>query len=239
MKRVKGAKTDGDLFPFHYVLNAALVAGASNFVLSPNASVSPRALIEADGWAHFRVRSLKFRLHPDPTAGNAVSSAAGFVGGVQDTPPATIGAISELIPSAFLSGGETIPTEWVHVPREDLAGPLPWYKAIPGAADPTEEAPGIICVAGTGTDTYALEMRGVFEFKTAVAIANTPEELRLVKELLALRLRKARDRQRDGLLQAMSPAASGADPARLTARASVSSHGLSKIGARIVGDSTV
>jgi len=194
---------DSGLFPFHYVLNASLVAGVSNFPLSPNASVSPRAVVEADTWAHFRVRRLKFRLHPDPTSGNAVSSAAGYVGGIQDTVPATVGAITELLPSAFLSGGTSLPTEWVVVTAKDLAGPLPWYKTIPGSADPTEEAPGTICVAGVSTDTYAIEFRGVFEFKVAVSTANTP----LMVEARRLRIEQARASQRTRLVAALSGAA--------------------------------
>ncbi len=187
---------DGAIVPFHYLLQTSLVAGTSAFVVGPNGTVSPRLNSEADAWAHYRIRDFRFRLHPDPTAVDVNSVAAGFVGGIQDTAPATIAAISELLPSVFLSGGTTVPTEWVRVSAEELRGPLPWYKSVPGNADLTEENPGQICVAGTGTQPYAIEMRGVFEFKTAVATANSPEELMLKEKLRQLAADRVRARER-------------------------------------------
>jgi hypothetical protein len=94
----------------------------------------------------------------------------------------------ELLPSCHLSGSNTVPTEWVRVPKSDLAGPLPWYKSIAGSADATEEAPGAISVFSTGTtDAFSLEVRGVFEFKTAVAPANTPAAVALRDQVRTLR----------------------------------------------------
>ncbi len=187
---------DGAVVPFHYVLVSALVAGTQNFTVGPNGNVSPRMSAEADTWAHYRIRKFKFRLHPDPSAAQSNAVAAGFCGGIQDTPPATIAAVTELVPSAYLAGGTSVPTEWVEVSQSELAGPLPWYKSIPGTADATEEYPGSISICGTGTDTYSLEMRGVFEFKTAVATANTPEELKLREALRQLAMDRVRARER-------------------------------------------
>ena len=183
--------TDGMLLPFRFTLSGTLSSGLSGFVLQPSANFGTRALAEADAWAHFRVRRFAFRLHRGATAASA-GCAAGYVGGIQDTPPATFAAVSELLPSTVFSSVTTTPSSWVQVPPKDLAGPFPWYKSIPGAADPTEEAPGQIIIASTasGSDTFLLEMKGVFEFKTAVSTANTPEELRLLQA--RREIRKAR-----------------------------------------------
>lgn len=205
MSRRNGRLKDGCLVPFHNVVVGALVAGVSGFLASPNATMSARSATEADAWAHFRIRSLKFRLRVDPGVANATDLAAGFVGGVQDTSPASIANVVELLPSVYLAGGETIPTEWMVVPKADLSGPLPWYKTIPGTADATEEAPGAISIVGNGTSSFALEVRGVFEFKVSVATANTPKALALRRELSQLRTEKALEMQRDRLLSAITP----------------------------------
>lgn len=161
----------------------------------------------ADEWAHFRIKNLRFRMHP---SGSGVGTqAAGWVGGVQDTPPATVGDVMELLPAVVLSSYVTVPTDWVRVPKTDLAGPLPWYKSIAGGADATEEAPGAIRIVGTSTDTFKIEVCGVFEFKTAVATGNTPVEVELRRKLRAVRLESELLLQRDRLLKVISTPAKG------------------------------
>lgn len=195
-------QADSEVLPFHVVSAFPLVAGVQNIATIPG-GLSARAGAVADTWAHYRIKKLKFRLHPTEAAG--LAQAAGFCGGVQDTQPATILQIGELIPSTVLAGDTTHPTEWVNVPRQDLAGPLPWYKTVAGAADPTEEQPGIICIAGTGTDAVLFEARGVYEFKTSVNTANTPAEMALRAELRAARLARMREVERAKLLTVLSP----------------------------------
>lgn len=203
MPRRKGrGKVDSCIVPFHACLNANLASNTFGIPLLP-ASFS-RAAAEADTWAHFRVPSLSFRLLPTPSAG---IMAAGYVGGVEDTPPATFNTISELIPSCFLGLGQTCPTNWIRVPRIDLAGPFPWYKSVAGAADPTEESPGALRLGGSGaTDFFALEVKGTFEFKTAVSTANTPLAVRVRAQLREERRDAIVRRERDLLLQILSKA---------------------------------
>lgn len=166
-------RVDSCVMPFRNVILAAVSSNVSNTLLSPNAALSPRMFAEAEAWAHFRVRKLKFRLHPRNATTN--DQAAAFLGGVQDTLPTTVAIGVELISGVFSAGDSTVPTNWVSVPRSQLAGPLPWYKTIPGTADATEEAPGYLVVqSGGATDNYALEVVGEFEFKTSVNTANTP-----------------------------------------------------------------
>jgi len=187
--------------PFHYCFSGALIAGVVVVAGTP-LSMSPRAQIEADTWAHFRIKRLAFRMHP--TSPITVPHAAGWVGGIQDTPPTTFNTISELIPSVIKGVGQSCPTAWVVIPKSDLAGPFPWYKSVAGAADPTEESPGAIYLAGTGTEAYNLEVRGVFEFKTAVSTSNTPMARQLRDAVRRERLEAARLAERAVLLRILS-----------------------------------
>lgn len=195
----KFKNSDSTSIPFHTVVSANLVGGAAGIIANPNGlSNGGRLLTEADGWAHFRIRKLQFRLHPVTTSTNVV--CVGFVGGAQDASPSTVATVGELIPSAVLGSDTTVPTEWVRVPKVDLSGPLPWYKAIAGSADATEEAPGAINVAGTSTEPYLLEIRGVVDFKVAVSAANTPAELALRAKLRLERQNHEKEAARHRLL---------------------------------------
>lgn len=196
----KGGKNDGAVVPFHISLSGAFAAGLFSFNVSP--ALSNRLLIEADTWAHFRVRAFSFRMLP--TSPITVAHAAGYVGGIQDTPPATYLQVSELIPSCVKGVGQTIPTPWVRVSRADLAGPFPWYKTIPGTADPTEEAPGAVIVVGTGTEAYNIELKGKFEFKTAVNSGNTPAAIELRRRVREEKIQAYRVREREILLKILA-----------------------------------
>ncbi len=183
--------SDSEILPFHVVAQVALTAGAFSTPLSPTTISSTRAASVADNWAHFRVRKFKFRVHVTPSS--LAQQAVGYVGGVQDTLPSTFATICELIPACIMPTDQTVPSDWQTVPRCDLAGPLPWYKSIPGTADPTEEAPGYLVANGATTETVTIEMRGVFEFKTSVAPANTPAELALRARLRAERIASSKE----------------------------------------------
>lgn len=195
MSKNRKSTKDGCLLPFHYVQYVALVAGVQSFNGNP-AGLSPRALVEADSWAHFRLRSLRFRLHPASSAPTDFQVAV-WVPGVQDTPPATQGNAAEILNCAVLGSRTTVPTSWVNVMKEDLAGPLPWYKSITGTADATEEAPGAVYALGSTTNPVCIEFAGVFEFKGAVASANTPMALKLLAELRAARAAHSDQRARE------------------------------------------
>ncbi len=193
-RRAKG-KGDQCVFPFHKFVRASMTGGAFQILVSPNNVLTPRGLAEADAWADFRVRQLMFRLHP--AASVTDDTAVGYIGQVPDTVPATVDQIGELLASTILGGDTTQPTEWVRPSKSELAGCFPWYKTIPGAADPTEEQPGVICLAGNTTTLFILEVRGAFEFKGAVATANTPAMVnaraRIHQERVISALRKERD----------------------------------------------
>lgn len=197
--------SDSVVFPFHNVLSGTLTAGTVAILVSPNSNMSPRALLEADVWAHFRVKKLAFRIWRTSAVTNP--QAIGFVGGVEDTAPSTVVQIMELMPSTYIQETNTVPSNWVHVPRIDLRGPFPWYKTIPGTADATEEAPGYVCVAGSGTDAYRVEFKGAFEFKTSVNSANTPLSVELRARIREERRQIVIARERKALLGVIAPAA--------------------------------
>lgn len=205
----RNQNSDSERMPFHVIIEQALNGGGVfNFACYP-ANFGTRCPLEADNWAHFRLKALSFRLHVPALVAGGISSyqAAGFVGGVQDTLPSTTQQVMELLPSVFRGPVpyDTVRTDWCHVPPKTLAGPLPWYKTIVGTADSTEEAPGVLCVAGVATDVIRLEVRGVFEFKTAVAPANSPLEVELRARLRAAAAEHARLAEQSRLLRTLSP----------------------------------
>jgi hypothetical protein len=134
-------------------------------------------------------------------ASNAM--ATGFVGGVQDSPPATVAQTMELLSSCIQSSFATVPTEWVRVSKSEMAGPLPWYKTVQGTADSTEESPGQIVITGNGTDSFLVEYRGVFIFKTSLATANTPVALALRQRVREERQRAVQTVERNDLLRVL------------------------------------
>jgi len=192
--------------PFHYSQTGVFVAGLFGLGLTP--AIFPRVALEADVWAHFRIRKLAFRLLP--TSPSTVAQAAGFIGGVQDTNPSTFAQVTELLPSCVKGVGQTVPSSWVHVARSELAGPFPWYKTVAGSADATEESPGTISIVGTGVESFIIEFKGVFEFKTGVSQSNTPVQLKLRELVRKERVELMRRLEREAILKILSTAAPSA-----------------------------
>ncbi len=187
-KGVKG-NSDSEVVPFHGLISITLVAGNASRQLSPSglSAFLTRVAAEADSWAHFRWRQFKFRIHHGGTTGDV---AVGYLGGVQDTGPTTSTGLCEVLSSTYYGSTYTRPSEWVKCSASELAGPFPWYKSINGTADTTEEAPGYLFICGSGTDSIVIEVRGVIEFKTAVAPANTPAAIKLREVARAEKLEK-------------------------------------------------
>ncbi len=195
---------------FHGLLSVA-TAGAgpfyNNVPLSPtgfNSFGLTRLLAEADPWAHFRFRELKFRLYPQ----SGTNASVGWLGGYQDNLPTSIASVMELGPSVLTLQACTQPTDWCVVPKADLAGPFPWYKTVPGTADPTEEQPGFLMVVGAANYTANIEVRGVIEYKTAVVATATPMEMELRKKIVAVRQAAAREKVSNSALSATAAALS-------------------------------
>jgi hypothetical protein len=200
--RKGGGGRDSCKMPFSYVVSGTFTSGLFGLALTPAAF--PRVAVEADVWAHFRVSKLSFRLLP--TSPITVPQAASFLGGVQDTNPSTFAQVTEILASCSKGVGQTTPSSWVRVSKSELAGPFPWYKSVAGTADPTEESPGTISIVGTGTETFIIEFKGVFEFKTSVATGNTPLAIRLRELVRKERIELAQRNERAVLLKILSTA---------------------------------
>jgi len=191
---------------FHGIVGSSAAATQELLNLNPsNMGITPgqltRPVAQADLWAHYRILSMRFRFM---TSGASTPVAAAFVGGVQDTPPSTLAQVMEVIPAVLLGANQQVPTNWVDVPRSDLAGPLPWYKSLLGAGDATEESPGVLVIFHTTLVSFLLELFIEYEFKVAVAPANTPEGLALLQEVRALRVNRERQVQRAQVLRALT-----------------------------------
>ncbi len=200
--RKGGGRIDSCRVPFHYTFNTAFTAGTYNFSLSP--ASFPRILAEADAWALFRVPKFSFRMLP--TSPVTVAQACGFLGAVQDNNPVTFATLTEILPCAIKGVGQTTPTQWVHVTKRELAGPFPWYKTIAGTPDGSEEQPGFVFAVGTGTEAVIIETRGIFEFKIAVATANTPLAQEMRRALRAERTLALMVREKEQLMRILAAA---------------------------------
>lgn len=204
-KRI-GAKRDGAIVPFSAFITGLVGASGNQINANPTGITGP-ILIEADTWCLFRLRSLRFRLHRLPAT--VTPMVACYTVTIQDTPPATNASCVNVIPHVILTPTATEPSEWCVVSVQDLAGPFPYYKSIPGTADVTEEVPGQICISGAAADTFQLEVEGVMQFKGMVSAGNTPEELQLRKALRDLRIRREVELARQSLLRVLAPGNAG------------------------------
>ncbi len=197
--------------PFHF-LNLNSAAATVFYVPCNPQNLSSRMASEADAWSLFKLTKLRFRLHPRATTSGG-SVAGGYYGTVADTPPATQAQVMELLASTYLSYQQTKPSDWVNVSPKELAGPFPWYKSIPGAADATEEQPGSLAFCTSGaTDLLAVELEGVCVFRDSIATANTPLMVSLQLKMREERARAAAERRRSKLLLVLG----GAQPSSVT-----------------------
>lgn len=201
MSKLSTKRKDTTVMPYHIVTVGALVGGTATIDVNPT-GFGGRVLIEADVWASFKVLALKFRL--SRPSGTTNDQCAGFVGAVEDTPPSTVNQTSQLLPSVWLPGTNTVPSNWCTVSKQDLAGPFPWYKTIPGTADATEEKPGIIVICGVTTDSYVIEIEATFKFKTSVAAGNTPMELAARRTLRQARMNREVALSKESLLKVLN-----------------------------------
>lgn len=213
----RSARRDSTVLPFHVTQTITQAAGGAFSINANPTGIGGPVLIEADTWGFFRFKRLRFRMLRTSTA-ITTTNAGGYVGAVQDTPPATVQSVMNLLPSVLLSNITTVPTSWVNVLRQDLTGPFPWYKSIPGTADPTEESPGMLVFAGAAGDIFQLEIEGVIQFKTMMSAGNTPSELQARQLLRDARIERERSIARNALLRVLSPGVRVADSGFPTAR---------------------
>ncbi len=155
---------------FHYVVASSLSSGSGGATLIP--SQFPQLDVIADSFALYRFADLKIRLLPNATRTGLQS--AGYYPGQTDVPPANGVLASVPLSAVCLGATQTTPTEWCPIDKLDLQGYLPWYKTKVGTPAQEFETQGTVYVAGANAEGFALEMRGVIEFKNPVNTTSTP-----------------------------------------------------------------
>jgi len=192
---------------FSQLASITLVAGANNNAVNP--AFTSRLATIGDSYQYYRLRSLKFRIHPSASTSSA---AVSWMAGVVDTPPSTNQQNCEIYNHTFQADDATVPSSWCSVSREDLAGGLSWYKTIQGSADSSEEIVGYLFFTGSGTNTVLCEVFGEMEFKEAIAPANTPAALEVLKRLREMRIEEHRVREQKSLLKVLGSSSSNRTP---------------------------
>jgi hypothetical protein len=161
--------------PFHHVVSAALSSGSANVAIRPSSGNLGAASAMYTAFDLYRLRKLRFRLLPNTSMGTA--QVAGFYPEAVVTNP-TIANGSDCIDSCYVNNDMTVPSRWVNVPAVRIKGQVDWYKSQPDAGDIDLEDAGNICVSGTTTETYYLEVEGLWEFKNPNNPAITLERIK-------------------------------------------------------------
>jgi len=208
MSKVKKTK-DSAIVPFHLLVSGVLAGGVAQTRVDPT-GLGGRVTAEADGWGLFRILSLRFRLVASGTLTAAMT--VGFIQGFPDTTPATIADVMTLIPATIQGAKQTVYSNWVSVSKSDLAGAFPWYKAIQGSFDSSEETPGTLCFVGTSTDPFILEVHVTLEFKSSMSTSNTPLQLNLLARIRRERELLAMEREKQKVLRVLQAPVLGAAP---------------------------
>jgi len=212
-RRAGNPGRDMEVVEFHGLASTAVASSVLTIDLNPSglgglATGFGRLLALADTYSLFRWRSLRCRvLH------SSISVAMGIVEDVADTAPANTAQVMELLHSLYHRTDVTVNSEWLRVPPSVLAGALPWYKSVAGAATDWEEVPCRLRLVTTGaTDIPQIEIRGSIEFKSPIAVANTPALTAALRQAAADRIAVESGRERVRLLSVLSSGGSTTPP---------------------------
>ncbi len=184
----------------HFFSAQTLSAGAQQLQLTPS-SMGTSIQSVSDGFALFRIRSLRFRIFAF-TGG----CAAGVITSNPNAGPTGSRAILMELPDAVNHEAslQTVPTEWIHVRKATVAGPFEWYHTRAGTYDVTEYVPCTMFFVGSGTNVVNVEIRCMFEFKDPVPTSSTPMAVTLRKQIRLAEdeevVRAVRERTLRGLL---------------------------------------
>lgn len=156
--------------PFH-VFQANTGATTYAIVLQP--ASFQRELAVADAFELYRFVELGFRLVPGSSGVGAC--AAGYLPGITDTAPATVGAVGGILKSVMLGSLQSVPSSWCKLGYAELRGFMNWYKSIAGTPDPADEQQGTIYFAADATAVaFTVEIFGICEFRGAAPTGSTP-----------------------------------------------------------------
>lgn len=169
-------RRSGDLVrvPCHGRISNSLTSGLFSQSLAPTLFSTITAI--SDVFEMYRFTNLKYRMLP---AGGTViptgSQVCGYLPGVIDTASGlTVGSLIQSRHTCFITERQVTPTPWIKVPRAVLQSYGNWYKTVVGTPDVATEIQGGIYVAGTGTDSFVVEVSAVIEFKDLVVAGATP-----------------------------------------------------------------
>lgn len=160
---------DITVVPFHVVAQKTCSSNVAVQELNPGAGWSARLAAIAEGYSLYRITKLKFR-----QCVNGTSSGVSYVADVADAGSVSPNFFNNNY-SCFMASVQTVPSEWINVPRSILKGALDWYKSLGGTATTWEEVNGSLYFWSSGaTDVIRYELRGVMEFKGPVDPAQVP-----------------------------------------------------------------
>jgi len=190
--------------PFTFTLSSA--AASFQAPLAPG-NMGVRLAAIQDSYEYFRFTKIKFRLIPDFQA-NVGLGALGFLGDSENTtPPTTTDQVMQTCVGILISDNYSVPTQWVNVPKNILAGAEKWYGCNNTAFANPSGIQGEFCgVQPSAALAFVAEIRGVCEFTVPAAPANTPEITELRLKIHALTVKQREERSRSRLLGQLSPA---------------------------------
>lgn len=186
-KKRRGSKLAIVKATTHNVQDMSFATTGTQYQLDPftTAMSLTRAAEIANSFEFYRCVGLRIRALPQnyPAATLSTSpsvSALCYAPGVQSSPPATAGEIMENEKCLVLSGGQTTPSPWFVLGRNELqtlVGVDGWLKCDTDSGDsnPDQVVQGEICCAGAVASTYAMEIFLDWEFSVP---ANTSVNLR-------------------------------------------------------------
>jgi len=159
-------------FAVRDVRTITLIGGNSTFTLTPSQFNGSTSLY--DIYEFWRIKRLRYRLHPNAASRTAIQVAA-YVAGIVDS-GFTPGMLLQLNTAAILATQATLPSAWRTVPPSALASYMTWYKTVQGTPDPAEEQQGNVFLSGAGVEVVTMEIEVVYEFRTLVNTGLTPQE---------------------------------------------------------------
>jgi len=155
---------------------SVLSGGAGTISMMP--VTFPTASALADSYEFYRIKFLRYRLHPGEAAAFTGPIGVCYIPGVTDNPPTTTAGIANIDNHLILTNRQVSPTKWVKVTGAKLSSYMTWYKTVAGTPDSDVEIQGVLYLSGVTTDHYDIEVEAIFEFKTLVPIGSTPEARR-------------------------------------------------------------
>jgi len=170
--RARAKRSGSNISPvrFHALLTGTLGAVTGDFtsIIAPRNSNFGVDEV-SDQFDLYRLKQFRYRIHPmDPT--DTTNQTAAWIPDI-DVQTVTTAQNSTNPLSACQTPFCGVPSRWIRVPPSMLKGMLDWYKCSTDAGATEFEDQGILLIAGGLSDTFRVEVDGVFLFKNPVNAA--------------------------------------------------------------------